>query len=39
MLDSKACVWMVRLLEMMSLSGLYSCVYVLRLVICRGGRI
>ena len=39
MLDSKACVWMVGLLEMMSLSGLHSCVYVLRLVICRGGRI
>ena len=35
--DSEACVCMVGLLVRMSLSGLHSCVYVLRLVILNGG--
>ena len=39
MLDLRLCICMVGLLQMMSLSGLHSCMLVCRLVILKGGRI
>ena len=36
-LDSRLCICMIGLLQMMSLSGLHSCMLVCRLVMLRGG--